>query len=35
MQIGDITVEDPTGRSVSLGDVITVPTIVVLVRYFG
>jgi hypothetical protein len=35
MQIGDIVVEDPTGRPVVLGDVITVPTIVVIARYFG
>jgi hypothetical protein len=35
MHISDITVEDPAGKSVILGDVITVPTIVVLVRYFG
>jgi len=35
MQIGDIAVDDPAGRSVVLGDVVTVPTIVVLVRYFG
>ncbi len=35
MLIGDIAVEDPAGRSVVLGDVITVPTIVVLVRCFG
>jgi hypothetical protein len=35
MQIGDVTVEEPAGRSVVLGDVISVPTIVVLVRYFG
>jgi len=35
MQIGDIAVDDSAGRSVVLGDVVTVPTIVVLVRYFG
>lgn len=35
MHIGDITVFEPDGQPVLLGDVITVPTIVVLVRYFG
>lgn len=35
MQIGDIVVEDPAGRPVVLGDALTVPTIVVIARYFG
>ena len=35
MQISDIVVEDPAGNSVVLGDVIEVPTIVVIARYFG
>jgi hypothetical protein len=35
MQIGDIVVEDPSGNSVVLGDVISVPTVVVISRYFG
>jgi hypothetical protein len=35
MQIDDIVVEDPAGNPVVLGDVIEVPAIVVIVRYFG
>jgi hypothetical protein len=35
MQISDIVVNDPTGTSVVLGDVIEVPTVVVIARYFG
>jgi hypothetical protein len=35
MQISDIVVEDPVGNPVVLGDVIKVPTIVMLARYFG
>jgi hypothetical protein len=35
MRIDDIVVEDSAGISVVLGDVIKVPTIVVLARYFG
>ncbi len=35
MRIDDIVVEDPAGNPVVLGDVIEVPTIVVLARYFG
>jgi hypothetical protein len=33
--IGDISVQDPNGDTVVLGDVITVPTVVVIARYFG
>jgi hypothetical protein len=35
VNISDIVVEDPTGDPVVLGDVISVPTIVVIARYFG
>lgn len=35
VHIDDIAIEEPAGGSVLLGDAITVPTIVVLVRYFG
>jgi hypothetical protein len=35
LRIGDVAVEDPEGEPVVLGDVITVPTIVVISRYFG
>jgi hypothetical protein len=35
MQIRDIVVEDPAGKPVVLGDVIIVPTVVVISRYFG
>jgi hypothetical protein len=35
MQIDDIVVEDSAGSPIVLGDVIEVPTIVILVRYFG
>lgn len=35
MKIDDISVQIPEGDPVVLGDVITVPTVVVLVRYFG
>jgi hypothetical protein len=35
MQISDIVVEDPAGNPVVLGDVISVPTVVVISRYFG
>jgi hypothetical protein len=35
MRIDDIVVEDPDWTSVVLGDVIDVPTIVVIARYFG
>jgi len=35
VQVGDIVVSSPSGFCVALGDVITVPTIVVLARYYG
>jgi hypothetical protein len=35
MQIDDIAVKIPAGDQIVLGDVIGVPTIVVLSRYFG
>ena len=35
MQIGDIVVQDPGGDPIVLGDVISVPTVVVIARYFG
>lgn len=34
-RIGDIAVSSPEGDPVVLGDVIAIPTVVVLVRYFG
>jgi len=36
VNIGDIEVWDPNlGKPVALGDAISVPTIVVIARYFG
>lgn len=35
MQIGDIVVGDPSGGSVALEEVIEVPTVVAIARYFG
>jgi hypothetical protein len=35
VRIDDISVQDPKGDAVVLGDVITVPTVVVIARYFG
>lgn len=35
MQIGDIVVGDPSGHPVVLEEVIEVPTVVAIARYFG
>ena len=35
MHIGDVVVEDPGGDAIVLGNIIVVPTIVVIARYFG
>jgi len=35
VNISDIEVRDPSGGMVALGNMISVPTIVVIARYFG